>query len=224
MEQKNYEIVKFVDNGFELEVNVSPSEDTVWLSVEQIADLFQRERSVISKHIGNLFRERELERRSVCAKHAHTAPDGKVYQVDYYNLDVIISVGYRVRSSRGIIFRKWAISILRQYMLRGYTVDPARTLVTNENYMNLVNVVNRIDSTQSELITRITGKELQPFNAQYRNLTIEYTDKVHDRFLVLDGNEMYHIGASLKDAGRKLFAMDLISNPEVIRFILEHAT
>ena len=155
MEQGKYEIVKFVDNGFELEVNVSPSEDTVWLSTEQISDLFQRERSVITKHISNIFKEKELYRNSVCANFAHTAPDGKTYKVDYYNLDVIISVGYRVKSQRGVLFRKWATSVLKQYLLKGYAIDSSRVLVTPDNYMNLINVVNRIDSTQSELITRV---------------------------------------------------------------------
>ena len=82
--------------------------DTVWLSIEQMAELFQRDRSVIGKHIRNIFKEGELKKESVWAKFAHTADDGKTYQVDYYNLDVIISVGYRVKSLRGTQFRTWA--------------------------------------------------------------------------------------------------------------------
>lgn len=90
--------------------------DTVWLSIEQMAELFQRDRSVIGKHIRNIFKEGELKKESVWAKFAHTAGDGKTYQVDYYNLDVIISVGYRVKSLRGTQFRIWATDILKEYM------------------------------------------------------------------------------------------------------------
>ena len=90
--------------------------DTVWLSIDQMAELFQRDRSVIGKHVRNVFKEGELEKESVWAKFAYTASDGKVYNVDYYNLDVIISVGYRVKSKRGTQFRIWATGILKEYM------------------------------------------------------------------------------------------------------------
>ena len=94
--------------------------DTVWLSLEQIAELFQRDKSTISRHIKNIFAEGELNRESVVAKFATTASDGKTYQVDYYNLDVIISVGYRVKSLRGTQFRIWATNILKEYMQKGF--------------------------------------------------------------------------------------------------------
>ena len=100
--------------------------DTVWLSVEQMAELFQRDRSVIGKHIRNIFKEGELIKESVWAKFAHTADDGKTYQVDYYNLDVIISVGYRVKSMRGTQFRIWATNILKEYMQKGFALDDDR--------------------------------------------------------------------------------------------------
>ena len=100
--------------------------DTVWLSVEQMAELFQRDRSVIGKHIRNIFKEGELIKESVWAKFAHTADDGKTYQVDYYNLDVIISVGYRVKSLRGTQFRIWATNILKEYMQKGFALDDDR--------------------------------------------------------------------------------------------------
>ena len=90
--------------------------DTVWLSIDQMAELFQRDKSVIGKHVRNIFREGELVKESVWAKFAYTASDGKIYQVDYYNLDVIISVGYRVKSHRGTQFRIWATGILKEYM------------------------------------------------------------------------------------------------------------
>ena len=100
--------------------------DTVWLSIGQMAELFQRDRSVIGKHVRNIFKEGELEKESVWAKFAYTASDGKVYNVDYYNLDVIISVGYRVKSKRGTQFRIWATGILKEYMRKDFALDDDR--------------------------------------------------------------------------------------------------
>lgn len=100
--------------------------DTVWLSIDQMAELFERDRSVIGKHIRNVFKEGELVKESVWAKSAYTASDGKVYNVDYYNLDVIISVGYRVKSKRGTQFRIWATNILKEYMKKGFALDDER--------------------------------------------------------------------------------------------------
>lgn len=100
--------------------------DTVWLSIDQMAELFQRDKSVIGKHVRNIFKEGELEKESVWAKFAYTASDGKTYQVDYYNLDVIISVGYRVKSHRGTQFRIWATGILKEYMKKGFALDDER--------------------------------------------------------------------------------------------------
>ena len=100
--------------------------DTVWLSIDQMAELFQRDRSVIGKHVRNIFKEGELLKESVWAKFAYTAADGKVYDVDYYNLNVIISVGYRVKSKRGTQFRIWATGILKEYMRKGFALDDER--------------------------------------------------------------------------------------------------
>ena len=100
--------------------------DTVWLSIDQMAELFQRNKSTISRHIKNIFAEGELERDSVVAKFATTAADGKTYQVEFYNLDVIISVGYRVKSKRGTQFRIWATGILKEYMRKGFALDDER--------------------------------------------------------------------------------------------------
>ena len=107
-------------------VEVTFDNDTVWLSLDQIADLFQRNKSTISRHIKNIFLEGELSRNSVVANFATTAADGKIYQVDYYNLDVIISVGYRVKSKRGTQFRIWATNILKEYMRKGFAMDDER--------------------------------------------------------------------------------------------------
>lgn len=100
--------------------------DTVWLSIDQMAELFQRDKSVIGKHVRNIFKEGELVKESVWAKFAYTASDDKVYQVDYYNLDVIILVGYRVKSHRGTQFRIWATGILKEYMKKGFALDDER--------------------------------------------------------------------------------------------------
>ncbi len=100
--------------------------ETIWLTQAQIAELFSTERSVITKHLRNIFNSGELAKTSVCAKFAHTAADGKSYQVDYYNLDAIISVGYRVNSKRGTDFRIWATNVLKQHIVQGYTVNAKR--------------------------------------------------------------------------------------------------
>ena len=118
------EIVLFQDDNLELKVNVSPEQDTVWLSRSQMAELFDRDIKTIGKHINNVLKE-ELDS-SVVAKFATTADDGKTYQVEHYNLDMIISVGYRVKSKRGIAFRKWANSVLRNYIMKGYAVNHNR--------------------------------------------------------------------------------------------------
>ena len=107
-------------------IDVAFENDTVWLSLEQMAELFQRDRTVIGRHIKNVFSEGELQKNSVCAKFAHTAADGKTYQVDYYNLDMIISVGYRVKSQRGVQFRIWASGVIKEYMKKGFAIDDQR--------------------------------------------------------------------------------------------------
>ena len=107
-------------------INVRLENETVWLSIDQMAKLFSRNKSTISRHIKNIFDEGELERNSVVANFATTAADGKTYQVDYYNLDMIIAVGYRVRSSVGTQFRQWATARLKEYMIKGFALDDER--------------------------------------------------------------------------------------------------
>ena len=145
---KNYEIVRFTDNEFELDVNVSPEEDTVWLTKEDIAFLFDRDRTVISKHISNIYKEKELIEESTCAKNAQVRFEGKrkIYRtINFYNLDMIISIGYRVKSARGTLFRKWANNVLKQYLIKGYVIDSNRSLITNENFLNLCNKVDDLE-------------------------------------------------------------------------------
>ena len=122
------------DESISLQVKIDGSFKTVWLSLDQMSELFGRDRSVIGKHVRTIFKEGELQKESVWAKFAYTASDGKTYQVDYYNLDVIISVGYRVKSVQGTKFRIWATSILRQYLLQGYSVN--RHLIALQEIMD----------------------------------------------------------------------------------------
>ena len=136
----NNEIIIFENQKIKLEVNMK--DETVWLSLDQLAQLFDRDKSVISRHIKNVLEE-ELDN-SVVAKFATTASDGKSYQVDYYNLDMIISVGYRVKSKEGIAFRKWANQVLKDYMLKGYAVNQKR-LEYLEKTVKLIDIAGRID-------------------------------------------------------------------------------
>ncbi|MCD7806537.1 MAG: virulence RhuM family protein [Lachnospiraceae bacterium] len=124
--KKNSDIIIYTTEDGLIRIDVAFDRDTVWLSIDQMAELFQRDKSVIGKHVRNIFKEGELERESVWAKFAYTAADGKTYQVDYYNLDVIISVGYRVKSKRGTQFRIWATGILKEYMRKGFALDDER--------------------------------------------------------------------------------------------------
>ena len=126
------------------------SEETIWLTLDQMAELFDRDRSVIGKHVRNIFKEGELIKESVWAKFALTATDGKVYQVDYYNLDVIISVGYRVKSQRGVQFRIWATGIIKEYMRKGFVLDDERlkNLGGNGYFKELLNRIRDIRASE----------------------------------------------------------------------------
>ena len=134
------EIIIFKNQNVKLEVNMK--DDTVWLNAGQMAELFGRDAKTIRKHINNALQE-ECDN-SVVAKFATTASDGKTYQVDYYNLDMIISVGYRVKSSQGVEFRKWATNVLKDYMIKGYAVNQKR-LEYLEKTIKLIDIAGRID-------------------------------------------------------------------------------
>ena len=125
-EQNNSEMMIYTTEDGLTKIETTFDGDTVWLSIDQMAELFQRDKSTISRHIKNIFAEGELKREAVVANFATTAADGKTYQVDYYNLDVIISVGYRVKSQRGVQFRIWATGILKEYMRKGFALDDDR--------------------------------------------------------------------------------------------------
>ena len=269
------------DETVRLEVRLE--DDTVWLTQAQMSLLFGRDRSVIGKHINNCFRERELEADMVCAKIAHTtlhgAIEGKVqvHDVTYYNLDVIISVGYRVKSVNGTRFRQWATSVLKKYILQGAVINKQlhfvkeeidnrlakhdqqiqalqekiefivksdvqpqqgifydgqifdayrfvsdlirkakRAVVLIDNYVDdtVLTILDKRDSNVSATIyTQYVSQQFQldvdRHNAQYAPITVEHFNRAHDRFLLID-KEVYHIGASLKDLGKKWFAFTLM--------------
>ena len=123
MTENNTSLIMYVTEDGVTRIQATFDQETVWLSIDQMAELFQRDKSVIGKHVRSIFSEGELDKKSVWAKFAYTASDGKTYQVDYYNLDVIISVGYRVKSLRGTQFRIWANGVLKDYLLKGYAVN-----------------------------------------------------------------------------------------------------
>jgi hypothetical protein len=248
-------------------LDVRIENETVWLTLNQMSDLFERDNSVISRHIRNIFDEGELVKFSVVAKNATTAQDGKIYQVEYFNLDVIISVGYRVKSKRGTQFRIWANSILKEYLMKGYVLNHRidkiekqllehdqkfdllikTTLPPHEGIfydgqifdaykfvvdllkmakISIILIDNYVDESVLHLLSkrkmgvnatiytaRISSQfqlDLDKFNAQYEPIEVKIFTKSHDRFLILDQQIVYHIGASLKDLGNKWFAFSKI--------------
>ena len=253
-----------------IRLEVRLEEESVWLSIDDMAKLFDRDKSVIGKHIRNIFKEEELFRDSVWAKFAYTASDNKVYQVDYYNLDVIISVGYRVKSKQGTRFRQWANQVLKDYLLKGYSINhrlqalertvaehsqkidffvrtalppiegvfyngqifdaykfatdliksAKHSLVLIDNYVDettLLMLSKRNEGVSATIYTAKISQQLQldieKHNDQYPPIQIRTYKESHDRFLLIDGKEVYHIGASLKDLGKKLFAFSKMNEP-----------
>lgn len=166
MEEKviKNEIVLFENQNVKLEVNMK--DETVWLSLDQMSELFDRDKSVISRHIKNILLEEELDG-SVVANFATTASDGKTYQIDYYNLDMIISVGYRVKSKNGILFRKWANKIIKDYLIKGYAVNNKR-LEYLEKTIKLLDIAGRIDSelsaNEAQSIIKVINKYSNALN------------------------------------------------------------
>lgn len=266
------EIVLYRTNELPEHVEVRLGEDTVWLNQEQISGLFQRDQSVVSRHIRNIFAEGELDEKSNMQK-MHITNSDKL--VAFYNLDVIISVGYRVKSIRGTHFRIWANSVLKEFLLKGYAVNQRferiekdvfylkervnefdfqiRTnLPPNEGiffdgqvfdaYIFVVDLIKSakesivlIDNYIDESVLSILSKneetvnitiytlnitkqlqlDLKKHNEQYNYIEIKTFTKSHDRFLIIDKKAIYHIGASLKDLGKKWFAFSKINlNPD----------
>ncbi len=152
------EIIIFENQKVKLEVNMK--EETVWLTQAQMAQLFGKDRKTITRHIQNIYKDVELEEKQVCSFFEHTANDGKKYNTQFYNLDMIISVGYRVKSQNGIIFRKWANKILKDYMIKGYVVNQKR-LEYLEKTVSLIDIANRMDDeltdTDAKEILKVIG-------------------------------------------------------------------
>lgn len=186
MEEKKNEIILFENQGVKLEVNLK--DETVWLSLEQMARLFQRDKSVISRHIKNALAE-ELKDEQVVAKFAtttkHGAIEGKTqtHIVEYYNLDVIISIGYRVKSENGVVFRKWANKILKDYMLKGYAVNQKR-LEYLEKTIKLIDIANRID----ERLENNDAKEILKVIGEYSKALDLLDDYDHRTLKKIKGN------------------------------------
>ena len=146
MEEKKYDLIKFNDGEFSLDVNVSPSEDTVWLTQKQMAELFEKSISTINEHINNALNE-ELKELKVSRKFGKTELSSIITKpITFYNLDVIISVGYRVKSKRGVLFRKWATQVLKQYLLNGYSINEDRCIVCHNSVLQIENKLNEIQT------------------------------------------------------------------------------
>lgn len=191
----NNEIIKFVNGDLELDVNISPNKNTVWLTVDQLCTLFNKNKSTISRHIKNIFNEGELDEISSVAKNAtqlkrYDPRTGKDrisnVEVNYYNLDVIISVGYRVKSQNGVIFRKWATSILHDYMLKGYAVNQKR-----------LDVLNKTIAIQSRMLAstlNIEEQEVLSVVEAYSNALTLLDDYDHGTIPKPDGiASIYHL-------------------------------
>ncbi len=197
IQEKKYELIKFEDGDFSLDVKVSPEEDTVWLTQKDLTILFNVDKSRISRHIKNIINEGELDY-SVVAENATTGTDGKVYLTKYYNLDMIIAIGYRVNSKRGTQFRKWANSILKQYLLNGYAINTERIMAYQSNILqleaNVINIENRLKNLEITIYSDNTqiifeGEILEPYTFLRKLFflarnEITIVDQYADKFLL----------------------------------------
>ena len=123
---ENNKIIIYQGKAGEIEIRMDHGQDTVWARQDQIAELFEVDRTVVTKHIRNILKTEELQKNQVCAKFAHTANDGKTYQVMFYNLDMILSIGYRTNSKNAIKFRQWSTARLKDYITKGYSINQKR--------------------------------------------------------------------------------------------------
>ncbi|MCT7554385.1 virulence RhuM family protein [Aliarcobacter butzleri] len=254
----------------ELELKVSVNNQTVWLSADEIAYIFNVNRPAIVKHIGNIYKDEELEQNSTRSILEQVAKDGKLRKINFYNLDVIISVGYRVNSKKATKFRKWATTILKDYINDGYAINhhkiTEQRLLLLENDVNVIkskikdnklktnqgifydgqiydsysfindllklanNEVILIDNYVDDTVLTLFSKyqninfiiytnniskqlklDFEKYSKQYKNITLKTFKSSHDRFLIVDKKEIYHIGASLKDLAKKWFAFSKIN-------------
>ena len=187
MDKEKNEIIIIENQDVKLEVNMK--DETVWLSLEQMTKLFDRDRTVITRHINNILKDQELNKEEVCAKFAHTTEHGAIEgkkqtrELDYYNLDMIISVGYRVNSKQGIAFRKWSTKILKDYMLNGYAVNQRR-LEYLEKTIKLIDIANRID----EKLENNDAKEILKVIGEYSKALDLLDDYDHKTLKKIKGN------------------------------------
>jgi prophage maintenance system killer protein len=158
MKTRKKEIAIYQTSKGAIELRGDVGKDTIWATQSQIAEVFDIDRSVATKHIKNIIRDGELDEKQVCAKFAHTAEDGKTYQVQFYNLDVILAVGYRANSNKAIEFRKWATKVLREHITKGYTINPARI---KKNYAEFIEAVEKVRSLLPARIKSDTGSILE---------------------------------------------------------------
>lgn len=260
------------DEAVKLEVRLE--DETVWLTQEQIADLFGTKRPAITKHLNNIYKSGELDIDSTCSILEHMGNDGKQrYTTKYYNLDAILSIGYRVNSKNATLFRKWVNSVLKDYLLKGYSINKRlselertvaqhtekidffvrtalppvegvfyngqifdayklatdlvksarRSIVLIDNYVDetvLLMLSKRSVGVSATIYTqRITQQlqlDLDRHNSQYTPIDIRTYRDSHDRFLIVDETDVYHIGASLKDLGKKMFAFSKLDIPAAV--------
>lgn len=176
-----YETVKFNNDSVEIDVTVSPLEDTVWLSQEQMALLFNVNVPAVNKHIKNIISENELDVGSTVFKMEIVRYEGNrrvKRNINIYNLDMIISVGYKVNSVEGIKFRRWANKVLKEYLLKGYIINEERSLVTNENYVRLINKVESLDERVSNI-----EKEYKP--KEFKNSQLFFDGEIYDAYTLI---------------------------------------
>ena len=272
------EIVLYQSDELSERIEVKIEEDTVWLSLNQIAQLFRRDKSVISRHLRNIFTDGELVFESTVAKNATVQfESGREVKrvIEYYNLDAILSVGYRVNSKQGTQFRIWATNVLRDYLLKGYAINQRINRIENsvenltekvnaislqiqssaipkqgvffdgqvfdayeltskiirsantsivliDNYINessLTHLAKKSENVKVILFCKTISKQLaldvKKANEQYGNFEIQEFSLSHDRFLIIDHSEVYHLGASLKDLGKKWFAFSKLDKESV---------
>ena len=266
------EIILYQSDELLERIEVRMEDDTVWLNQEQLSTLFQRDQSVISRHIRNVFKEGELDQKRNMQK-VHIPNSDK--PIVFYNLDVIISVGYRVKSKQGTQFRIWATNVLRDYLLKGYALNQRMNRIENtvetltdkinqiglqikthliptqgvffdgqvfdayelaskiirsakksvvliDNYIDentLTHLAKKKKSVNVTLLSKTNSKQLtldlQKANEQYGNFILKNFSASHDRFLIIDGKDIYHLGASLKDLGKKWFAFSKLEKTSV---------
>ena len=279
----NNEIILYRPNELAEHIEVRLEDETVWLNRQQLTILFGRDVKTIGKHINNVFEDGELQKSSTVANFATVQNEGGrtiERQIEYYNLDVIISVGYRVKSKQGTQFRIWATNVLRDYLLKGYALNQRMNRIENnmdhlikkvdaislhisshlipnqgvffegqvfdayelasriirsakshiiliDNYIDestLTHLTKKTKEVKLLLLTKTISNQLtldvKKANEQYDHIEIKSFDKSHDRFLIIDNTEVYHLGASLKDLGKKWFAFSKMDKSSVASILM----